>query len=143
MQIMPRTARFMTKSRRFRGRARYELYEPELNISLGQKYLAHLVGDEAILGNLILLTAAYNGGPGNLAKWWRRVPHNRDPLLFIESIPSRETRVFIERVIANLWIYRKRLDQPAPSLDAVAAGEWPVYVPLDGADSSMAEHARD
>ncbi len=143
MQIMPQTARFMTNGRRFRGRARYELYEPELNISLGQKYLAHLVGDEAILGNLILLTAAYNGGPGNLAKWRRRVAHNGDPLLFIESIPSRETRVFIERVIANLWIYRKRLDQPAPSLDAVAAGEWPVYVALDGADSSMAEHARD
>ncbi len=143
MQIMPRTARFMTKSRRFRGRGRYALYEPELNISLGQKYLVYLVGDDAILGNLILLTAAYNGGPGNLARWQRRVSYNGDPLLFIESIPSRETRVFIERVIANLWIYRKRLDQPAPSLDAIAAGEWPLYTPLDGADSSMAEYGRD
>ena len=63
-------------------------------------------------------------------------------MLFIEIIPSRETRVFIERVIANLWIYRKRLDQPAPSLDAIAAGEWPLYTALDGADSSMAENAR-
>ncbi len=143
MQIMPRTARFMTKSRRFRGRGRYQLFEPELNISLGQKYLAHLVGDDAILGDLILLTVAYNGGPGNLAKWRRRVAYNGDPLLFIETMPSRETRVFIERVIANLWIYRKRLGQPAPSLDAIAAGEWPLYTALDGADSSTAENARD
>lgn len=143
MQIMPQTARFMTDGREFRGRGRDQLYEPEINISLGQKYLAYLVGEEAILGDLILLTAAYNGGPGNLARWRRRVPHDGDPLLFIESIPSRETRTFIARVIANLWIYRKRLDQPAPSLDAVAAGEWPDYVALDGADSSMVEHARD
>src|SRR3546814_11560883 len=50
-----------------------------------------------------------------------------DPLLFIESIPARETRVYVERVLTNLWIYRHRLGQPTPGLDAVAAGEWPRY----------------
>ena len=42
-----------------------------------------------------------------------------DPLLFIESLPSLETRLFIERVLANFWIYRERLGQDTPSLDAV------------------------
>src|SRR3546814_2699478 len=54
-----------------------------------------------------------------------------DPLLFIESIPARETRVYVERVLTNLWIYRHRLGQPTPGLDAVAAGEWPRYTALD------------
>jgi PAB1-binding protein PBP1 len=33
--------------------------------------------------------------------------------------------------VANLWIYRARLGQPLPTLDAVAAGDWPAYTPLD------------
>jgi soluble lytic murein transglycosylase-like protein len=143
MQLMPRTARFMSRRGSFHGRSRNQLYEPELNISLGQKYIQHLLKNEAILGDLILLTAAYNGGPGNLAKWRRRIPYNGDPLLFMESIPSRETRIFIERVLANLWVYRMRLGQPAPSLDAVAAGEWPTYTALDGADGEVAEDGRN
>ncbi len=54
-----------------------------------------------------------------------------DPLFFIKSLPSRETRIFIERVLANIWAYRDRLGQPSPSLDAIAAGGWPIYEPQD------------
>ena len=53
--------------------------------------------------------------------------------MFIESIPARETRNFIERVLANLWLYRERFNQAAPSLDALAAGRAPVYQSLDRA----------
>jgi soluble lytic murein transglycosylase len=59
-------------------------------------------------------------------------------LFFIESIPSRETRIFIERVLTNLWVYRNRLGQPTPSLDAIASGEWPVYKALDNQTSLLA-----
>ena len=51
--------------------------------------------------------------------------------MFIESIPASETRDFIERVLSNLWMYRERLGQPTPSLDALAAGDLPVYKALD------------
>ena len=51
--------------------------------------------------------------------------------MFIESIPLFETRDYVERVLTNLWIYRYRLGQPAPSLDAIASGEWPSYIALD------------
>ncbi|MEL0110223.1 MAG: hypothetical protein VW835_00685, partial [Rickettsiales bacterium] len=84
---------------------------------------------------------AYNGGPGNLKKWRRNSEYQNDPLLFIESIPSRETRVFVERVLTNLWIYRFRLGQPAPSLDAVAAGTWPRYSRLDSTQNKVANSA--
>lgn len=60
-----------------------------------------------------------------------RPEYEEDPLLFIESLPSRETRVYVQRVMTNYWIYRARLKQPTPDLDALAAGRWPSYVALD------------
>jgi soluble lytic murein transglycosylase-like protein len=130
MQLMPRTASFMA-GRRFRGSHRHKLFDPALNMSLGQKYVEHLLEDPNIDGDLFYTVAAYNGGPGNLRKWRRRTDYQGDPLLFIESIPLYETRDYVERVLTNLWIYRYRLGQPAPSLDAIASGEWPSYIPLD------------
>ena len=141
MQLMPATASYMAQ-RRFRGRARNQLFDPALNIALGQKYLRYLIGHENVGGDMFLLAAAYNGGPGNLRKWQRRVSKlSTDPLMFIESIPSRETRQFIERVLANLWIYRERLGQPAPTLDAIAAGKRPIYKALDAAQLATADNA--
>ncbi|MDH3916568.1 MAG: hypothetical protein OEU25_00170, partial [Rhodospirillales bacterium] len=66
-----------------------------------------------------------------------------DPLLFIESLPARETRLFIERVLSNFWIYRARLGQPSPSLDSAAAGDWPGYAALDGASQEIAHREQD
>ena len=105
----------------------------------GQKYIEILLKDKQIQDDLFLLAAAWNGGPGNLNKWRRRTNYMGDPLFFIESLPSRETRIFIERVLSNLWIYRNRLDQRTPSLDAIAAGEWPVYVKLGQHAEELAE----
>jgi len=131
MQLMPRTASFVAKDRSLRNRLN-ELYNPQLNLDLGQRYLELLMGDNLVQGNLFMLAVAYNGGPGNLNKWLRRMNYPEDPLLFIESIPARETRLFVERVLSNFWIYRIRLGQDVPSLDAVAAGHWPYYFALDG-----------
>ncbi len=116
MQLMPATAAFIAQ-KRFSGRNRNQLYDPALNMSLGQKYILHLMDNDHIKGDLLLIAAAYNGGPGNLKKWQRRAKRNDydDGLMFIESIPARETRIFIERVLSNLWMYRERLDEPSPS----------------------------
>ena len=56
----------------------------------------------------------------------KEIDFNGDPLLFIESIPSRETRGYVERVVANYWIYQDRMGEPQVTLDQVARGEWPV-----------------
>lgn len=142
MQLMPATAGYMAK-KRFRGRSRNKLYDPDLNITLGQKYIRYLIRHQRVDGNLFMMAAAYNGGPGNLAKWKRRaLRQSKDPLMFIESIPARETRAFIERVLSNLWMYRERLGQDAPSLDALAAGELPVYKSLDQSQLADVKHGR-
>ena len=127
MQLMPRTASFMGEERALRGRGKYRLYEPDLNLELGQRYIQHLLSHKNISGDLFRLAAAYNAGPGNLRSWERAVEHGDDPLLFIESLPSRETRRFVERIMTNLWIYRSQLGQASPSLDDVVAGRWPEY----------------
>lgn len=140
MQLMPRTAGFVAQDRSYhRGQNRKKLFSPEVNLTLGQKYLEMLIDDGNIQGDLFFIAAAWNGGPGNLAKWWKKTNHNNDPLLFIESIPSRETRIFVERVLTYLWIYRNRLGQPSPSLDMIASGEWPVYIAQGQEPTMVAE----
>ena len=131
MQLMPRTASFIARDRSLHGHKRNKLFTPELNVALGEKYLRHLMETDGVDDSLVKIAAAYNGGPGNLRKWTRKIKDTNDPLLFIESLPSLETRTFIRRVLGNFWIYRDRLGQPTPSLDAIASGQWPAYTGLD------------
>jgi soluble lytic murein transglycosylase len=127
MQLMPATAAAIAGGRHGRDR----LQDPEYNLSLGQAYVGKLLGAEPVNGNVMMMAAAYNAGPGNLTRWLKSIRHGGDPLLFAESLPSRETRTFVQRVMTSYWVYGDRLGQPAQSLDALAAGEWPLYRGLD------------
>jgi len=139
MQLMPRTASFIGRDRSLRWRNKYKLFEPGFNMSLGQRYLEHLMAEKVASKGMLHMTASYNGGPGNVRKWDKRSNHGGDPLLFIESIPSRETRNFVERVMTNLWIYRDRKGQNPVSLWALAAGNWPTYYSQDGKQIALGE----
>ncbi|MBT5456536.1 MAG: lytic transglycosylase domain-containing protein [Rhodospirillaceae bacterium] len=132
MQLMPATAKFLNKGRRFRGTKRLDWADPAINVGLGQRYLTYLRKHRLVRNDLLRLIAAYNSGPGNVAYWVRKkIRESDDPLLFMESIPNLETRLFVRRVLANLWIYRHRLEQRAPSLEAFAAGHFPRYHSID------------
>ncbi len=127
MQLMPRTAASVTEAGDLAGEQKRALFDPEFNLTLAQRYVRTLLTDPNVMGDLLLLAVAYNAGPGNLAKWRAERAYDQDPLLFIESIPLRETRQYIERVLTNYWIYQQRLQQASPSLDALASGAWPIY----------------
>jgi soluble lytic murein transglycosylase len=122
MQLMPATAAAIGG----KG-ARERLHDPEHNLALGQRYVGKLLAEEPVNGNLLMMSAAYNAGPGNLGRWLSGMRHNDDPLLLIEGIPSRQTRAFVQRVMTNYWIYQNRLGQQTDTLEAVASGEWPLY----------------
>jgi soluble lytic murein transglycosylase-like protein len=130
MQLMPATAAHVAKIAGLRIGAE-DVRDPVVNIDLGQKYLNGLMRDPAVEGNLFKLAVAYNAGPGKLARWDRGIGIDSDPLLFVESIPAAETRIFVERVMTNFWIYRIKYGQSTESLDRVAGGEWPVYAARD------------
>ena len=142
MQLMPHTASFVAGDRSLKRSNKAKLFDPEFNVDLGQKYLAYLLNHDAVNGELFKLAVAYNAGPGSLQRWLNEINYDGDPLTFIESIPSRETRDFVEKVLSNFWIYRERLQQDSPSLDAIASGHAPIYLSLDAATVKVAENAR-
>jgi len=114
--LMPATAKSVADS------ADPDMEDPAINLQLGQRYLSQLLQSSRVDNNLLSLLIAYNAGPGNLSKWKRRWSKVKDPLLFIELMPSGETRSYVEHVLSNYWIYRMREKQPTPTLDAVVAG---------------------
>ncbi len=121
MQLMPATARSVSDF------DKPQMYDPAVNLELGQRYLQELLKSPHVDNNLLSLLIAYNAGPGNLNKWrkqWRKI---KDPLLFIELLPASETRAYVEHVLANFWIYRMRDKQPTPTLNAVVAGAPVTY----------------
>ena len=124
MQLLSSTAAYVTKDKRLR-RDSTPLFETEYNLETGQRYVNYLMEKDFIGNNLFFLTTAYNAGPGNLYKWQKRVKYGNDPLMFIEAIPSRQTRIYIERVLANFWMYDARFGQPSESLEELVHGEWP------------------
>jgi len=128
MQVMPATAAYLANDPSFVGEGAERLHNPGLSLELGQRYLHYLARSEAVGGDLIRLLAAYNAGPGNLAKWLPAARHRGDALLFVEAIPFDETRAHVQRVLANSWIYASRLGLPAPSLDQLVQGEFPRFL---------------
>jgi soluble lytic murein transglycosylase-like protein len=126
MQLMPETAKLVS------GESKPNLHDPLVSIGIGQKYIAALLQSDVVGNDLFMLAAAYNAGPGNLQKWRSATKADEDPLFFVESLPSRETRLFVERIMASYWIYQNRLSQTTDSLDAVASGASPIYDRQDG-----------
>jgi soluble lytic murein transglycosylase-like protein len=141
MQLMPATAKSMAARAGLPTPERGDLTDPETSLTLAQEYINHLLSTDRIGNNLLLLTAAYNAGPGPIPKWLGGDDVRDDPLLFVESIPNRETHGYVQRVLANYWIYRMRLGQPTPDLDALAAGNWPTYTAFDPPGGTGASYA--
>jgi soluble lytic murein transglycosylase-like protein len=130
MQLLPSTARDMDRSHNYR-RAPAPLFEPGLNMRLGQNYVQWLMTEFHNDGDLGRVFAAYNGGPGWLARWLATQPADLDPLLVLEMMPRAESRDYAERSLSHMALCRKRYGQPTPELDRLAAGQPALYTPLD------------
>lgn len=127
MQIMPTTAGFVLGQPDRFSESAASLHDPALNLEIGQRYLAYLSKQGGVDGNLVRLLASYNAGPGAVGRWAAATADTADPLLFIESLPSDETRNYVRRAFTYLWVYADRLELPSPSLAALAKGSWPQY----------------
>jgi soluble lytic murein transglycosylase len=92
-----------------------DLYQPGLSLRFGAHYLAQqLAGFD---GNFYHALAAYNGGPGNAARW--AAGSSGDVDWFYEEIDFSETRLYIKLVSENLAQYRSIYENSdAPSLPA-------------------------
>jgi soluble lytic murein transglycosylase len=112
MQIMPQTALRVARKLKVPYSRNRLTRDPAYNLRLGQAYLANMIRDYD--GSLILALAAYNAGPLRVERWLRRYgdpgPSIYDAIDWIESIPFTETRTYVQRVLENLTVYRRRAD---------------------------------
>jgi soluble lytic murein transglycosylase len=135
MQIMPGTARDLAKALEIEHRDDL-LADPAFNVEYGQSYLEMLRDSPHTGGLLPKVIAAYNAGPGSVMKWNAGdLKDNGDVLLFVESIPFRETRHYVEVVMRNYWLYQMKEAAQRParaagqsnSIAVVAANQWPRF----------------
>ena len=103
MQLMPKTAKQTARKNKLNYKKTYNLYDPELNIQLGSAYYAELL--KKFDNNRVLATAAYNAGPHRVERWLRNTKNNIDVMAFIESIPFKETREYVQAVFSYRLIY--------------------------------------
>ena len=103
MQLLPSTARRVARSMGTSLEDRDDLKKPAVNIQLGVKYLSGLLSD--FEDNIIFALASYNAGP-NKVRQWIDIRSDLKPLEFMESIPYKETRNYVKKVLRNYVIYK-------------------------------------
>ncbi|QSX38788.1 transglycosylase SLT domain-containing protein [Shewanella sedimentimangrovi] len=117
MQLMPATAAQTAKRHNIRYQRIEQLYDPSTNIALGSAYYNSLL--KRYKNNRIFATAAYNAGPERVDAWRKRTKGELDAMAFIESIPFRETREYVQAVFSYRMIYQHRSGKDTPLFSTV------------------------
>ena len=113
MQLMPYTAKLVSKQAKLPYSKSRLTSDPEYNIKLGSHYIAGLILQYD--GAYPFATAAYNAGPKRV-KYWKKI--NKDPqknqvdfVDWVELIKFKETRNYVQRVMENYNVYRYILEK--------------------------------
>lgn len=107
MQLLPGTAKQLATAQGVSYSGANDLFDPDTNIKLGTLYLGKVAS--RFDGSPWLGSAAYNAGPAAVDKWVN-ARDALDPDFFIETIPYKETREYVSRVLAFSVIYDWRLN---------------------------------
>jgi soluble lytic murein transglycosylase len=105
MQVLPKTASRSRRPSRVRS-AGARLYNPTYNVRFGCTYLRSLLKE--FDGQPEMALAAYNAGDFRVSDWLKSKSF-RDSAEFLEAIPIRATRVYVESVLRDAAIYRQLL----------------------------------
>ncbi len=108
MQLLPATARETARKNQIRYKHSVELLKPELNIKLGSLYFRQML--DRFGNNRILATAAYNAGPHRVDRWLAETDEALPFDAWIEQIPFKETRNYVQNVMAFSIIYAHHLN---------------------------------
>lgn len=113
MQIVPSTAKLISKSLKEKCHVDRLLTHPEYNMKLGSKYLRDLM--EKYNRSYILAISNYNAGQAAANNWIetygdpRKLHNLYDIIDWVENIPYYETRDYVQRVLENMQVYRALL----------------------------------
>jgi len=110
MQMLPGTGEAVARRLGRPWQGGQSLYEPDTSLTLGTAYLRQML--DRYDGLPYLAIAAYNAGPAPVARWLD-ARKALEPDLWIETIPYKETREYVARVLAFSVIYDWRLNGKA------------------------------
>jgi soluble lytic murein transglycosylase len=107
MQLLLPTARIIARKygSSFMPSSGEDLFQPAINIELGTAYLRDQFDK---FGRIEYVAAAYNAGPNRVPQWRATLPAEMDE--FVEAIPFKETRGYVQGVIRNAAQYRRLYD---------------------------------
>lgn len=112
MQLLPETAKRLSKRNGLDYQEDKLISDPSFNVQLGGLYLQNSL--EKYNNSLLLVLSAYNAGHGRADSWRKTFGNPNDPhkdvLDWAESIPFRETRLYVQKVIASYGIYKALLE---------------------------------
>jgi len=111
LQVMPNTLKHVARKYKIKRQVAWLTQKPAYNAKIASAY----IGDrhEEFGGSYIMTFAGFNAGPGRVRQWVRKFGDPRakdiDPIDWVERIPFKETRNYVQKVMANVQIYRARL----------------------------------
>ena len=112
MQLMPYTAKRVSKGLKLEYTKSKLTEDPKYNVILGSAYLDKLLSNYN--GSYILSLAAYNAGESRVSRWIKKYGDPRKDDItsenWIELIPFKETRNYVQRVLENYNVYRYVLE---------------------------------
>jgi soluble lytic murein transglycosylase len=107
MQLMPATGKETARKNGIRYENRWSLMDPAKNIALGTSYLAEMLA--RFDNNRVLATAAYNAGPHRVVRW-QPERAGMPAAVWVESVPFKETRDYVRRVMAAETVFAWRME---------------------------------
>lgn len=114
MQIMPSTAKQLCKQLNITYNEYRLNQDAYYNIALGKYYINELL--RKYKGSKVLAIAAYNAGEGHINRWIKSFGDPRENneihnvINWMEMIPFKETRNYLQRVLENLIVYEYLLN---------------------------------
>ncbi|MCA9945027.1 MAG: lytic transglycosylase domain-containing protein, partial [Anaerolineales bacterium] len=100
-QVIPDTGAYIANLLRWPDFVNEDLYKPYVGLNFGAFYLSQQLN--TFDGDVHAALSAYNGGPGNAARWHNQAGSDLD--LFVEIVNFPETRLYIERIFVGFVIY--------------------------------------
>lgn len=100
MQLLPSTAKQLGQQLGINIQQNNQLHQPPLNIQLGVQYQKNLFKQ---FNHPLLVAAAYNAGERKSKDWSADFPDAPD--IWLETIPYKETRGYITKILSNVTIY--------------------------------------
>ncbi|WP_170150135.1 transglycosylase SLT domain-containing protein [Parahaliea mediterranea] len=114
MQIMPATGKQVARGLGVAD-STAALFQVDYNVMLGSAYYRELL--DRFSGNRVFALTAYNAGPHRVDRWRRKAGDKVPVEVWAETIPYRETRNYVQAVLAyNVVFQHLRGQAPDPVL---------------------------